>query len=314
MTLPAPVFTPSPTFTVFTATYNRAHTLTRVYRSLVDQTFTDFEWLIVDDGSRDNTPDLVQEFIRDGKVNIRYFNQENSGKHIAFNRGVREAKGILFLNFDSDDSCVPEALDTFLKYWNAIPDGDRNRFTGVTARCQGPDGERLGGPYPSTVLDMSSLDMRFKWKLPGERWGMHRLDVLKSFPFPDLPGQKFITEDIVWDAVGKKYITRFIDVALRTYNVGDDQLTKKIGKSMEFDLVPQQFYAAFELNNNIYRFWDNPIHFFKCGAKIVRFRLHAMRLHIPLQAKVTSFWGRMLAAAGSPVGLAVFLNDRLKGR
>ena len=100
-------------FTVFTPTYNRAYTLHRVYESLKAQTYRDFEWLIVDDGSNDNTRELIQKWQNESLFSIRYIYQQNSGKHIAFNRAVREAKGELFLTLDSDDACVEEALERF---------------------------------------------------------------------------------------------------------------------------------------------------------------------------------------------------------
>ena len=100
-------------FTVFTPTYNRAHTLSRVYKSLADQTFKNFEWLIVDDGSTDGTKVLIEKWTEEASFPIRYFYQENQGKHIAHNLGVKKARGELFLSLDSDDTCVPEALERF---------------------------------------------------------------------------------------------------------------------------------------------------------------------------------------------------------
>ena len=96
------------TFTVFTPTCNRCATLPRVYASLAAQTFRDFEWLIVDDGSTDCTAALVDKWTAQADFPIRYLRQENRGKHIASNRAVREARGELFLVLDSDDACVPQ--------------------------------------------------------------------------------------------------------------------------------------------------------------------------------------------------------------
>src|SRR5688572_23550113 len=105
------------TFTVFTPTHNRAHTLQRVYDSLRGQTFRDFEWLIVDDGSKDGTDRLAAAWARSADFEIRYRRQPNRGKHVAFNAGVRDARGELFLPLDSDDACVPRALERFIHHW-----------------------------------------------------------------------------------------------------------------------------------------------------------------------------------------------------
>lgn len=107
-----------PTFTVFTPTYNRAHTLLRVFSSLQAQTFQDFEWLIVDDGSTDGTEELIKHWGSESHFPVRYFKQENRGKHVAFNRGVREATGQFFLPLDSDPN--PRVVGR-----HAPADGDR---------------------------------------------------------------------------------------------------------------------------------------------------------------------------------------------
>lgn len=108
-------------FTVFTPAFDRAHTLYRVYGSLSTQTFQDFEWLVVDNGATDITNELIKKWRRNAPFSIRYLRQKNIGKHAAFNRGVQEAQGELFLVLDSDDRCTPGALETFKYHWDCIP-------------------------------------------------------------------------------------------------------------------------------------------------------------------------------------------------
>ncbi len=79
--------------TVFTPTFNRGNVLYRVFESLCAQTFKDFEWIIIDDGSNDNTKELVNSYILQNNFPIVYRYQENSGKHIAMNRAVEIARG-----------------------------------------------------------------------------------------------------------------------------------------------------------------------------------------------------------------------------
>lgn len=127
-------------FTVFTPTYNRVQTLSRVYESLQVQTFSDFEWLIVDDGSVDRTRELVEGWQMEACFPIHYLWQENQGKHVAFNYALQEARGELFLTLDSDDACVPEALERFYFHWNAIPENRKGQFSAVTALCKDQNG------------------------------------------------------------------------------------------------------------------------------------------------------------------------------
>src|SRR2546423_7154708 len=107
-------------FTVLTATYNRAHLLPRVYESLCAQTFRDFEWVIVDDGSTDGTRELVSSWHED--FPIRYFWKPNGGKHTAVNLGVQEAAGQFIVILDSDDRLIPDTLERLDYHWKQIPD------------------------------------------------------------------------------------------------------------------------------------------------------------------------------------------------
>ena len=106
--------------TVFTPTYNRAYCLGNLFNSLCSQTYTDFEWLIVDDGSTDNTKSLVEGFCCNSNINIRYVYQKNGGKHRAINRGVAEARGELFFIVDSDDTLPGDSLETISVYAQGI--------------------------------------------------------------------------------------------------------------------------------------------------------------------------------------------------
>src|SRR6266576_5358341 len=104
-------------FTVFTATHNRAHTLARAYESLQRQTYRDFEWLIIDDGSTDKTRLLIRSYLEAAALPVRYIYQEHQGKHVAHNRAVLEAKGEFLLPLDSDDALLPHALMRLKFHW-----------------------------------------------------------------------------------------------------------------------------------------------------------------------------------------------------
>jgi len=107
----------SPVYTVFTPTFNRAHTLHRVFDSLVAQTYRDFEWIVIDDGSTDDTQSLIKLWQQQADFPIHYHYQVNSGKHIAYNYAVKLAHGELFLVIDSDDGFVVNALESMLYWW-----------------------------------------------------------------------------------------------------------------------------------------------------------------------------------------------------
>ena len=158
-------------FTVFTPTFNRALTLHRVYQCLEGQTFRDFEWLIVDDGSSDSTGDLVAMWAKTASFPVRYWRQENLGKHVAFNRGVERANGAFFLTLDSDDWCVPEALARLKSHWDSIPEKVRDDFSAVTVLCKTEEGEIVGEPFPNEFVDSNCAIATSIWRNIGASTG-----------------------------------------------------------------------------------------------------------------------------------------------
>lgn len=218
----------APLFTVFTPTFNRAATLPAVFASLSAQTRQDFEWLIVDDGSTDDTRALVTGWASNAPFPVRYFWQENAGKHVAFNHGVRQACGALFLPLDSDDTIVPEALAIFEQRWSEIPKVGRAAFSGVTCQCLDERGAVVGTPLPVEVVDGYPLEVRARFNLIGERFGFHRADVLREFPFPFFDGERFVPEGLVWNRIGQRFKMRFVADALRIYRHSADGLSASV--------------------------------------------------------------------------------------
>ncbi|MDD2498497.1 MAG: glycosyltransferase family 2 protein [Desulfitobacteriaceae bacterium] len=301
-------------FTVFTPTYNRAHTLDRVYESLRKQTFSDFEWLIVDDGSTDNTRDLVKEWRKKAKFPIRYIRQPNQGKHIAFNRGVQEARGELFLNLDSDDSCVKEALERFRYHWVSIPKNKRSQFSAVTCLCVDQFNNLVGDRFPHDVFDSDSLEIRYKYKIKGEKWGFHRTEILRKFRFPEIEGQKYIPEDIVWHGIATQYKTRFINEPLRIYwtdtSSQSDQLTRLPDPSR--NAVGLLILNQIILNNEIKYFFYAPTKFFLTALRYARFSFHQGLSKWDQLIRMTNNFARLLWGMMIVPGYAAYTWDKKK--
>jgi glycosyltransferase involved in cell wall biosynthesis len=298
-------------FTVFTPTYNRERTIHRVYESLVRQTCRDFEWLIVDDGSMDGTRSLVESWRQQADFCIRYFYQENQGKHIAFNHGVREAHGELFLTLDSDDACVPEALERFRFHWDAIPDAEKSRFAGVCGRCRDQHGGIVGGDFPGDFLDSNPTEARYKHRLAGEMWGFTRNEVLKEFPFPVIEGS-YVPEGIIWSRIGQRYKTRFIDEVLRIYFIEEtatsDQLTRiPVARPTAAGSV---IWHQHVLNDDIAWFRHAPAEFVRSAVHYVRFSLHAGRGLGDQFSGLKNLFGRLLWVTALPAGMLVYMRDR----
>ncbi|MCA9838674.1 MAG: glycosyltransferase family 2 protein [Trueperaceae bacterium] len=213
-------------FSVLTPTYNRAHTLPMVYEALCAQTFTDFEWLIMDDGSSDQTEQLINAWMSEGKLAISYFKQPNGGKHRALNPLIQYAKGDFSIIVDSDDALTPNALELLLSHWHNIPEEQRSQFAGVSAMCQSQTGKLLGLPIPEKVLDATNLEILYIYKLSGDRKGFVRSEILKQHPFPEYQGEKFLTESIIWQTIGFQYKTRYVSEVVCITDYLEDGLTE----------------------------------------------------------------------------------------
>ena len=245
-------------FTVFTPTYNRAHTLPIVFESLLNQTFKTingdpvYEWLIVDDGSADDTARLVLKFKREADFPIRYYYQGNSGKHVAMNRGVQSAGGKFFLVADSDDAFVPKTLHTFYRYWSELSQDQKRICAGINCLCRdGDTGQIIGNinriaPY-AFVYDTPYM---LKNRLYFDRWGVTRTDILRKFPFPEIKGVHFFPEGFVWNKIGRRYKKVNTNEVLRIVNYQKDGFSKNIISNYIRNSKAHYLYHLMNLREN----------------------------------------------------------------
>lgn len=296
----------TPQITLFTPAYNRAATLPRLYEAIKRQTFRDFEWIIIDDGSEDDTRAVVEQFIaEDDRPPIIYRFQQNQGKHNATNAAVKLARGALFVTIDSDDSMTDNALETLVDEWKALPDADKPRYKGISCRTCAPDGVRNGSPLPQSPLDCSDLDLRFKYKVTGELWGMTQTEILRQNPYPAVEGLHFYPENIYWDNMGRRYLTRFIDVPLRVY-INDQQnaLTDKRNSAHS-----ETYYMRLHfLNECMDYFRYKPAFFMKQALGLWRDGRKSGRAVGGILADVPHAGGRAAALVMLPAGLLLSLK------
>lgn len=208
------------TLTIFTPTYNRAHLLPQLYESLKSQTHKNFEWLIVDDGSTDDTKELVQKWINENQLIITYIFQENRGKHIAINNGVEHCKTSFFLNVDSDDYLANNAVEEIEKLSNKIINNPEiAAFTFI----------RVSKNEKINLEDFGNLETtdfsKFLWKVKGEMYYCYKTEVLKDFPFPYFEGERFCPESLVYQRIMQKYKVLLTDKILAFGEYQEDGLS-----------------------------------------------------------------------------------------
>ena len=181
--------------TIFTPTYNRLHTIDRLYESLERQTLKLFEWVIVDDGSKDGTYEYLLQKKNKATFKMKVIKQKNAGKHVAINRGVEEAEGELFFIVDSDDYLSDNAVEKILKIVEGLP--NKNDFAGISGVRVNLSGKIIGDTFKEEVIDCTALE-RDRYQINGDKAEVYFTDILKKYPFPVFEGENFLTESVVW--------------------------------------------------------------------------------------------------------------------
>lgn len=280
-------------YTLFTPTYNRAHLLPALFKSMELQSIKDFEWLIIDDGSVDNTEETIKELTLKSSFPIRYIKQENGGKHTAFNRAIEEANSEWFVCIDSDDPLTPDALINMEKAC-ALVDNDAAGFVGV---CKSPEGvlleNRIKEPFYS-----DTIDIRDKYHFWGEP-EVYRLSLLKQYRFPIFKGEKFITEAILFDQLTSTYKLLYTNypMQVKEYLPGgltDNQTKIRINS-------PNGTLAYYKLRFHLSR---KNISKIRALINYCRFLIHAKKNHADLLEPI--LWQSMLVY---PLSYVLYVKD-----
>ena len=212
-------------FTIFTPTFNRKELLEKLYKSLQKQTYKDFEWLIVDDGSADGTKEKAEEFLNEKKLDIKYYFKENGGKQRAYNFATDKANGELFICLDSDDEYVENGLETILKYWKKYE--KNSNIAGMGYLSIYPNGEVIGSSFPEKEMISTQFDIYNKYGVKGDKGLMFRTEIIKKYKFPVFDDEKFITEAVVYNRICEKYKMVYVNEKIEIKEYQEDGLTAK---------------------------------------------------------------------------------------
>lgn len=196
------------TLTVFTPAYNRAHTIGRTYESLLRQTCSDFEWLIIDDGSTDGTEALVTKWIEDNRIPIRYIRQENQGMHGAHNTAYRNITTELNTCIDSDDWMPDDAVEKIVTFWKKH---GSDRYAGIVGLDQTADDKIIGTSFPDGMTQ-TTLQEYYATGGAGDKKLVYRTDIINRYPeYPLFEGERYV-------GLAYKYMLIDQDYTLLTLN------------------------------------------------------------------------------------------------
>lgn len=287
------------TLTVFTPAYNRAHTLGRTYESLLRQTCKDFEWLVIDDGSTDNTKELVKGWIADDKIPIRYIRQDNQGMHGAHNTAYRNITTELNTCIDSDDWMPDDAVEKIVTFWRKH---DSSKYAGIIGLDQTEDSKIIGTRIPESLRE-TTLQGFYATGGSGDKKLVYRTDVINKYPeYPLFEGERY---------VGLAYKYMLIDQDYKLLTLNEPLVT------VEYQLDGSSY--------NMYRqYWRNPkgFSFFRkaemvCAPTLKRRFVSCIHyVASSIIAKNKRFlWEsprKLLTALATPLGLLWYLRIRAK--
>ena len=272
-------------FTIFTPAYNRAHTLRRCYESILAQdNLEELEWLLINDGSNDNTDDIVDSLISENKLNIRYIKQENSGKQFSWNKAISMAKGLYFIGLDSDDTFRENSLFSIISDCNNLLDKDDVvgiRCLAINNMTNKPSGRLI----ENKLIEMSWFDEFSNSKNFGERIDILKTDVIKKFLYPVDSDIRFIPEICFYTKLAKKgYKFIYSPKALSVFF--DDETENRLSRSNIFKHAKGHYISRSIMLKDIpFSVWiKNPIAYVKT---VIRFSQMAKYLNKPvIQRKI----------------------------
>ncbi|WP_333502532.1 glycosyltransferase family 2 protein [Mitsuokella jalaludinii] len=209
--------------TVLTPTYNRGHLLTKLHESLAKQTIKDFQWLIIDDGSTDDTAQIV-ESLPNETFYMEYKKKENGGKHTALNFSHPYIKGDLVVIVDSDDYLTSDAIERILDDWDKYK-MDKT-ISGLSYLKMTTERVILSKKPPEPYFVSDFITYRMNKNISGDQCEVIRSDLFKSFTFPVFPQERFISEGILWRWIAKRYKTVYRDIPIYICEYLEGGLTK----------------------------------------------------------------------------------------
>ena len=196
--------------TIVTPSFNRADKLPNLYNSLQHQTCKDFTWMIIDDGSTDDSKHIISNF-SGIDFPIQYIYKENGGKHTALNVAFRKVETELLFIVDSDDILTPDAIETIEKDWESVKE---QNLCGISYLRGYSETEVIGDEHPIDHSIDNFINIRFHKKIGGDKAEVWKTSCLKGLQFPENPHEKFISETYMWLKLAKRWDMLFVNKIL----------------------------------------------------------------------------------------------------
>lgn len=268
--------------TVFTPTFNRVNELKRLYESLKLQSYKNFTWLVVDDGSTDLTGSFIEQCVKENYISIDYIYCQNGGKQRAYNIAIEHASSDLFICIDSDDIYIPEAFEVIVDNWSKIT--NRDEFVSISYLSGDLKGNLIGSKFPDSVHVGRHFDIHNRFDVRGDKGMAFNTKILRKFRFPVFPDEKFTTEALLYNRMSIKYKTFYINRILEIKEYLIDGLSDKYQRLLiDNPKSSATYYNEFFLHELSLKM--------KIKAKTNYFRYQLHQRHIALNRTASMFFG-----------------------
>ncbi len=291
------------TLTVFTSTYNRISTLPRTYESLCKQTCKDFTWLIIDDGSTDNTGDIVKKWQSENLIPIRYIYKENGGLHTGYNKAIELIDTELAMSVDSDDWLPNDAVEKIVTFWNANKSED---VAGILGLDFTEEGKPLGGYLPDSAKKMKFIELGYRYHHQGDVKMVHRSELLKQVaPMPSFGKEKFFNPIYLFHKIDMNYPLLVLNDNLCYVEYQEDGMTNNIFK--QYVDSPKSFS---EIRKVVMSRPDAPF------ALKFRNAIHYVSSQIMIRNKnwLKESPQKAMTVCAAPLGLLLYLYIKMKSK
>lgn len=298
-------------FTVFTPTYNRANLLPRVYACLQKQTYRNFEWVIIDDGSTDGTSELVKKWQQEADFDIVYQWQPNQGKHIAYNAVAKLARGVLFASLDSDDEIVPDALEVLKNYWDNFTEEQKQTVGGIAFPSKDQFGNLVGDKFPRDYEITDLMKMYLVNKVTGEKGGIMQTRSLKMYPFPEHIKNVVVGEGSFMCQWARDWQMCFVNDVLRIFWLEGRSDSLSLASTTKKNYPGTHYGHLSFLNYNMRFFTRRPKLLIGEATRYIRLSFH---LGIGLKKQLGNlkpFSAKLLWLCFLPLGWAFYLKDKI---
>ena len=267
-------------FTVFTTAYNRPNELKRLYASLLKQTYRDYLWLIVDDSTDDQVKGVVKEFIREGRISIRYHQQEHRGRYWAQKTGFALVDTPFMVDIDDDDELTEDCLEVLAREWERVEKEGRKDIGVICGLCVDDEGHVVSYHDERPFFDTNYIELEWRQGRPSENLVSRKLEVIKNVDIFCDEGKwltdqvALVRESVLWNRVARTYNTRYVNHPMRVYHI---ESTNRLSTPV-FDhqkCIDYVYSNGTLLNELRDRLWENPKDMVKyvaeyvaCGAAI----------------------------------------------